>query len=177
MTELLYTAEEIDALLQGSPPPPLTMVEVLWDRTQGGNIGNMTLNGGLGAPFNGASAQDTSASAKGPEGSSTAWIGKSLGVTRAISRVVLTGSSNHGFSSGLPANVAVTGTLRAKLGSGATVTLGSVTQADAAGGALQVASNDTLAGYDQVWVDLAEDSGTGNLFVARMDIYVMVPNA
>lgn len=145
---------------------------VLFDRTLGTNIGNMTQSGGLASIFDGNTNQDNTAS--GWHNVSPAYAGKTLAAKAAVDRVVTYGCNNFGYSSG--ANGTITLTLYGKNGSvpasatdGTSLGSTSFTDTDVAN-SKTIISNDNGTEYDHVWVS---NAGVTNLFFAELQFYLM----
>lgn len=150
-----------------------TLVETLYDRTTGTNIGNMTAGGGLAAGFDGNNSQ---AAGTGPRFSGqVGWIGKTMAAPHPISRIQCYPSNNLGYHNN--ANPTITIRLYGKSGAAPAnatdgIMLGSISFADTNTGPQTVTSSDTSTPYDHVWAYI--DIGSVNLVeLSELVIYVM----
>lgn len=148
--------------------------ETLFDRTTGTNIGDMTAAGGLAAAFDGNNNQDSATGASSGSGLAC-YVGKTLGVSRAVSKIVAYGSNNNGFDGVVSGSLKLN--LRAKSGAA---------PANSADGTLlgttgtftdienntpkTITSSDTSTLYDHVWLE--KENNGNNTFVAELEIYV-----
>lgn len=150
-----------------------SLTEVLYDRTTGTNIGNMTTSGGLAASFDGNTNQDN-ATASAMLGA-TGYVGKTLTAARPLSRLVAYGANNFGFSS---AGTAESVTLRAYGKNGTAPSSGTdgtqlatTTFTDFDNNtAVTLNSTDTITPYNHLWLYI---SSGANVFCAELQIYVM----
>lgn len=151
-------------------------VETLIDRTTGTNIGNMTLQGGLAAVFDGVTNQ-VAAAVAGTSGVA-GYVGKQFGAGKALSRVVVNGSNNVGYvNTGTTTSVTIT--LYGKNGAPANgsdgTSLGSITfnqnAVDESAGR-QITSTDTVTTYTHFWVFI--NGGANSTECAEATFYEMV---
>lgn len=153
---------------------------VLIDRTAGTNIGDMTVNGGLAAAFDGTTSQTTGSCARSA-GSDDGWVGKTLASPRTFGKALVYGANNQGFDSRGVADSSVTlkiygksGTAPANKTDGTLLgTTGPFTdQLDESGGR-QVDSTDTSTTWDHLWVyEHTGGSGAGQvLYCAELVLY------
>lgn len=148
--------------------------ESTWDRTQGTNIGNMTVSGGLAAAFDGNVSQDTSQAAAAS--AAAGYVGKTFGSGQFISAILARGSTNFGFSSaGTAENVTIDiygkqGTAPANSTDGTLIgSSGVIVDADD-NTEVNVASNNTGTAFDHGW---ARISSGANVFCAELTIKVL----
>jgi hypothetical protein len=146
---------------------------VLIDRTLGTNIGNMTINGGLAAAFDGVTSQ-TSAVSAGYASGSTSWIGKTLAAARAIGKVTVYGPNNQGYST--VANANLTLNLYGKQGAApSTATNGtllgtlSFVSPSPDNGPRDIVSSDLTTLWDHCWISVTLN--TGDQRVAELQMY------
>lgn len=150
-----------------------TLVETLFDRTTGTNIGDATSGGGLAAAFDGNNNQANGACAY-RNAAANMWVGKTLAAAAPVSKVQTYGSNDVGYD-GVGANITITlygkngaapanGTDGTSLG-----TTGSVSESTA-GDPKIITSSDTITTYEHVWIYC---EGTTNQFIAELEIYVM----
>ena len=151
------------------------LVETLWDRTAGTNIGNATSGGGLAAAFDGDNDELNNDCAY-RNAAANMWVGKTLTAAFPISKVVTYGSSDAGYD-GAGTGQTVTITLYGKNGTAPSSgtdgtslgTTGSFVEADNAD-PKTINSSDTATAYEHVWVYV---QGVNNQFIAELEIYVM----
>jgi hypothetical protein len=150
-----------------------SLSEVLVDRTLGTNIGNMTVNGGLAAAFDGTTNQGTAACAADTTG--TGYVGKTHTVPRVPGRVTVHGSNDAGYSSGGNGSCTITwygkkGTAPANATDG--TVLGSITFTDTSNESTgrDITTQDQN-GYDHWWVTVVV---AANVFVAELVMYELL---
>lgn len=121
------TTEYLDGILtiRGTNDVVLAEINVpaLYDATEGyvepsgeveidpsglSKIGNMTGGGGLASAFNGNAAQTFVAAAWYPQAASNAWAGLSFSSPKAVSKIVVNGSNDHGFAYTQNGNITIT---------------------------------------------------------------------
>ena len=144
------------------------------DRTAGTNIGNMTSNGGLAAAFDGNTSQAQTQCAANTN-QIGGYVSKALAQPAAIDRVIIYGSNNAGYSNGT--NRTITLVLYGKQGaapSSATDgtilgTLGPFTDIPDESAGRTIASSDTDAIWDHVWVGYTASGGGARC--AELQIY------
>lgn len=150
------------------------LVETLWDRTAGTNIGNMTSGGGLAAAVDGNTSQINTAcaTALGADG----FVGKTLGGSAyPISKIVLYGSSDAGFQGLVGASVTLklfgkNGTAPANTTDGTELATSTITDPEN-NTAQTLMSSDTVTAYEHVWGTV--QAAGQSTFVAEIEIYVM----
>lgn len=148
--------------------------ESTWDRTQGTNIGNMTVSGGLAAAFDGNISQDSSQAAAAS--AAAGYVGKTFGSGQFISAITARGCSNFGFSSASSAeNVTIDiygkqGSAPANSTDGTLIgSSGVFTDADN-NTEVNVTSNNTGTAFDHGW---ARISSGANVFCGELTIKVL----
>lgn len=150
-----------------------TGVETLVDRTLGTKIGNMTLNGGLAAGFDGTTSQGyaTSPTVAGAVG----WIGKTHAAGKVCSKVIVHGCNDIGYSS---LNNSCTITLYGKNGgapgsSTDGTSIGSITFTDTAdeSAGRTITSTDQSTAYTHWWVEIASSA---NIVMAELVMYELI---
>lgn len=150
-----------------------TLVETLFDRTTGTNIGDATSGGGLAAAFDGDNDELNNDCAY-RNAAANMWVGKTLTAAFPISKVNTWGSSDAGYE-GVGANITISlyGKSGAAPANGTDGTLLGTTGSTSApenSDPRTITSSDTTTAYDHVWVYL---EGTTNQFIAELEIYVM----
>jgi hypothetical protein len=154
------------------------MVETLWDRTTGTNIGDVSGGGGLTAAFDGTTSQAFAACAQHPSGSTSCYVGKTFGSPKAISKMIVFGSNDSGFVSA--ANPACSLKIYGKNGAAPSTgtdgtLLGSITFTDTANESAgrTVTSTDIASLWDHGWIYWLGDGSGGRADIAELQIYVM----
>lgn len=131
----------------------------LIDRTSGTRIGNMTLNGGLPAAFDGNTAQADAAACRG-NAASTQYVGKTLAISRAIDHAVVYPTTDTGYNGNVSLGVSA-GDIRLYAKTGAApanatdgTLLGTASSVNnATSGSTTIASGDTTTIYDHAWIN------------------------
>lgn len=164
--ELVYTVE-LTAWQTGG--------EVLIDRTLGTNIGNMTLNGGLAAAFDGTTNQ-TAASVARTSGTSTGYVGKTLATPAPVERAVVHGSNSNGYA--FTVNSATTVTLYGKQGAAPSSgtdgqVLGTISFTDTSNESTgrTITSTDAETVWDHVWVYVDCPTEPTAVYVGELVLY------
>lgn len=145
---------------------------VLIDRTIGTNIGNMTIQGGLAAAFDGNAAPGFSNSASA--GGTTAYVGKSLPSPRRFGQAVVYGSTDFGY---MTASGNITFSVYGKQGAaptGATngTLIGSLaTFSDGSGVQMKtINSTDLVTAWDHIWLTMVTTNTSGGNIVGELQL-------
>lgn len=150
-------------------------VEFLYDRTTGTNIGNMTVNGGLAAAFDGNTAQADAAACRGA-GATDRYVGKTMAASHAISRVIVYPTTDNGYNGAIGLGSSA-GDIRlyGKVGVPANATdgtlLGTATAVNnATSGSTTITSSDQITSYSNVWVNFNSTGAVPE--ISELQIYV-----
>lgn len=153
---------------------PLT--EVLFPRTSGTNIGNMTSGGGLAAAFDGNSNQSNVQSALRPNAGPTGgFVGKNMGTPAPVSRVVAHSPNNvPGFTQSGTASL----TLYASNSNPGTATSGTVLATltaftGVANTNYTLTSSDKATPYQYVWVWVSPTNAGNDAYMCEQSTYIM----
>jgi hypothetical protein len=157
-------------------PPVVSLTEYLIDRTTGTNIGGMTGNGGLSAAFDGVTNQVATSTATSTGGETLNSIGKTLAVPSIISKCIVFGSNNLGYSSNSPRTITLS--LYGKVGSAPTShtdgtllgTLTPFTSLSNESTGRTITSSDLTTVYNHVLLAIAANSNTF-LACAELQLY------
>ncbi len=141
--------------------------------TGGTNIGNLTVNGGLAAAFDGVTNQGGGVCAA--VGGTNGYVGKSI--SKRVYGATVYGSNDNGYDA---ANPSITITLYGKIGAAPAngtdgTILGSVTFTDTAnesGNPHAITSNDNETVWAHTWINVT--GSTSNVLVAEAQIYESV---
>lgn len=152
------------------------MAEVLYDRTTGTNIGDMTSNGGLAAAFDGNLSQSNATSAIKPNAGPTGgYVGKDVGagndypITRAIART----TNNIGFTNSGTVTLTLYGKATAPSGPSDGTSLGTNAIGSAGTNSTDytVTSSDTTTPYRYVWMKIAGSNAGADAYCCELSIY------
>lgn len=145
------------------------------DRTSGSNIGDATGHGGLAAAFDGTTNQAAADSAKKSSATDT-YVGKDYGsgVSKTITKAIVTGSNNVGFYS---PNDSVTITARlyasnstpSNSGDGTLLATASATDANSLALTMDASSNSTA--YRYAWVRVTHTGSADSMYVAEVQLF------
>ena len=155
-------------------PRRKVLTETLYDRTTGTNIGDMTATGGLAASFDGNTSQ-SNAQCSVRSNLSNGFVGKTMGASAPISKIVVRSTNNIGFTN--TGNVTIQ--LYAKTSAPSSGTDGTLlgTNAIGSGGSnstdYTVTSSDTTTSYSNVWAYITSSGGSADIYCAELSIYVM----
>lgn len=143
---------------------------VLVDRTAGTNIGDLTLNGGLAAAFDGTTSQTGAASASAT-GVTNAYVGKTTVGNKVFYSATVYGGNNSGFVAGTDPTMTINIRGKASAPSSATDgtilgTTGSFTDTSDESAGRAITSNGNATAWADVWVELAL-GGSANPRVAE----------
>ena len=150
------------------------LTETLFNRTSGTNIGDMTATGGLAASFDGNTSQ-SNAQCSVKSNLSNGYVGKNMGSSAPISKIVARSTNNIGFTN--TGNVTIQ--LYAKASAPGSGTDGTLlgTNAIGSGGSnstdYTVTSSDTSTSYQYVWAYITSSGGSADIYCAELSIYVM----
>lgn len=148
---------------------------VLIDRTAGTNIGNMTIDGGLAAAFDGNTDQ-VSTNCANLNTVTSAYVGKTLAASKVFGRAIIYGSNNQGFWGSNPADCVIdiygkTGAAPASATDG-TIIGTSGTFADLTGAiSKQIESNNLVNTWAHIWAHTRHSSAATNARVAELILY------
>lgn len=152
------------------------MAEVLWDRTTGTNIGDMTGGGGLAAAFDGNLSQANSASAVGANrGATGGYVGKDFGSGNAkpLSKIVVRSTNNIGFTN--TGNVTLTlygkNTAPANPSDGTSLGTNSIGSGGSNSTDYTVTSSDTVTAYRYAWAKIASSGVNADCYCCELSIY------
>lgn len=153
--------------------PHLIIIDVtptLVDRTTGTNIGNMTLNGGLAAAFDGVT---NAAAGSCASFSDAGYCGKTYGTGKVVYSVQVHGSNDFGYTTGGAVSVAIS--LFGKNGTPANATDGtligaiSFTNLSNESAPRAIISTDNANAYTSIWVQI-DPALTFNSLLAELAI-------
>jgi hypothetical protein len=151
----------------------------LIDRTTGTNIGDMTLNGGLAAAFDGVTAQAHGACAAGnTTGPVDKYVGKTLASPKRFGQAVVYGSNSQGYAGSTPP---INLTMRGKNGaapSGPTdgTSLGTINFTDTTDESVGrvIASTDLNTVWDHIFLVVNDSASESNVYVAELELFAYV---
>ena len=152
------------------------MAEVLYDRTQGTNIVDMTTYGGLAAAFDVNTSQSNTQGACQPNiGATGGYVGKDVGAGNAapITKGVVRSTNNIGLTNTGNVTITLYGKNSAPSSPSDGTSLGS--NALGSGGAnstdYTVTSSDTTTAYRYVWARIASSAAGADAYCCELSIY------
>lgn len=153
-------------------PPPFIIGFGLISGGTGSNIGDMTVNGGLAASFDGDTNQDSGAGSRAS--ASNGYVGKNYSASpKRIEKADLYPTNNVGFGNIETSNVTLT--LYGKNGGAPSnrtdgTSLGSLNIADTTSGPQTITSSDQVTAWDYVWISVSFSSAT-SVHMAEVEFY------
>lgn len=153
-------------------------VLTLIDRTAGTNIGNMTVNGGLAAAFDGTTSQARLSCAT-ISVSNSGYVGKTLAANKIFGQAIIYGSNDQGFIR--TDDVSTTINIRGKTGAapssatdGTIIGTLSFTDTSNESAGRTITSTDTTSLWAHIFAEVINNAASGrDIHVAELVLYEM----